>query len=992
MRRLFWVSVLATALTTSGVLAQTGTISGNITSTSDSTPVPGATVLVVGTQIGTLSRDDGHYSLSLAPGTYTVRARRLGFAPDSITGVVVTAGATVTANFQLRAIAATLAQTVVIGYGTAQARDVTGSVATVGTAEFNTGRIVTPEQLIQSKVPGVQVIQNNEPGGGVNIRVRGGTSITSSNDPLFVIDGVPIQVGSVGDGRNPMSFLNPNDIETITVLKDASATAIYGSRGANGVVLITTKSGQPGSHASYSVSTSASNVIRQPQVLSASQFRSAVQQYAPNNLDSIGDANTNWQKAVERNAFGQQHDLAFSGGRDEMRYRFSLGYLDQAGVLRSTDAQRLSLAANYNDNFLGDQFEVHTNLKGSRSHDLFTPSGVVGASIAFAPTQPIFSAPGTYMQYGNPLGANNPLADIYQTNDDGLVYRSVGDVELKYHAPFLDGLTATVRAGYDYGRAERTTFSPSFSQGQLENSLGGTFTRNNPSQLNSLLETFGEYQHRLESINSSIDLTGGYTYEKFKYDSTRAFAQGLTTDLLGEHGIPGARTQQNTLNEEDALLVSFFGRGTFTFHDKYILTGSVRRDGSSKFGPANQWGTFPALAAAWRIIDEPFMQNQHAFSDLKLRLSWGVNGNQAFGNYLYVSSYQTGDNLSQVQFGNDFVTTIRPSAVDPNIKWEETRSTDLGVDFGILKNRVTGSLDAYTKKTTNLIFNVPVPAGTNLSNFVTTNIGAVQNRGIELGLNARVVDHPNHGFTWDAGINASLNDNKLLSLYGGGQTRITVGTISGGVGNRVEVLQPGIPVNSFLVYQHKQLNPAGATADLPDTALYVDQNGDGIINQDDLRPYKSPLPKWIFGQSSQMSWRKFDASYTLRAHLDNYVYNNVASNGGHFSAIQGSVPPSNLEASVMTTNFIGPQYFSDYYVENASFLRMDNITVGYTLENFSRFKSVRFYGTVQNVFTITGYDGVDPEASIFGATTTIGIDNNIYPRARTYLLGAAFNF
>ncbi|MDQ6831305.1 MAG: SusC/RagA family TonB-linked outer membrane protein [Gemmatimonadota bacterium] len=964
-----------------------------VTSAEGAKPVAGVQVFVSGRTGGGLTGDDGRYSLTVQPGTYKVQARRIGFAPDSAVGVVVPAGGTATANFSLVPLAVVLTQQVVIGYGTQQAREVTGAVATVSQAEFNTGRIVTPEQLIQAKVPGVQVISNNEPGGGVTIRVRGGTSINAANDPLFVIDGVPLAVGGgISDGRNPLSFINPNDIETVTVLKDASATAIYGSRGANGVVLITTKTGSEGSEVTYSVSTSTSSVVRQPQLLNASQFRAAVTQFAPTNIDSIGAANTDWQKAVQRTAVGQQHDLAFSGGRDALRYRLSLGYLDQAGVVRGTDAQRVSASLNYSDRLFKDILEVHTNLKGSRGHDLFTPGGVVGAAIAFAPTQPIYRTPGVFLQYKNPLGANNPVADLAQLSDQGTIYRSVGDIEGRYHAPFLDGLVATVRGGYDVARSERTSFSPSFSQGQLENSLGGTFTRNTPTQLNTLLEAFGEYAHRLERMHSDINVTGGYSFERFNNDETRVFAQGLSTDLLTNGGIPGATTQQNAVNQEEARLVSFFGRATYTLRDKYIFTASVRRDGSSRFGPTNQWGVFPSASIAWRIIDEPFMQRWGKLSDLKLRASWGVNGNQAFGNYLYLSTYQIGDNLSQVQFGNQFVTTIRPTAVDPNIKWEQTTSTDVGLDYGFLNNRISGTIDAYTKKTTDLIFRVPVAAGTNLSNFVTTNIGSVQNRGIEFGINARVIDHKNGGFTWDAGFNAATNSNKLLSLYGGSATQILIGAISGGVGSSIQVLQPGYPVNSFFVYKHKALNAAGATADRPDTALYVDVNGDHIINGSDLQPYKSPWPKWQLAQSSQMSWRNFDASYTLRANLGSYVYNNVASNLGHYSAVKGSQPPSNLESSVLTTNFVGPQYFSDLYVEDASFLRMDNLTLGYTFRKLRAFKAVRVFGSVQNVFTITGYSGVDPEAATVGLTSAFGIDNNIYPRSRTLLLGAAFTF
>jgi outer membrane receptor protein involved in Fe transport len=440
--------------------------------------------------------------------------------------------------------------------------------------------------------------------------------------------------------------------------------------------------------------------------------------------------------------------------------------------------------------------------------------------------------------------------------------------------------------------------------------------------------------------------------------------------------------------------VSFFGRANLSLKDKYLLTGSVRRDGSSKFGPDNQWGIFPSAAFAWRVINEPFMKNVGWLSDLKLRLSWGVNGNQAFNNYLAYSTYTVGTNLAQVQFGDEFVTTIRPSAVDPDIKWEETTSTNVGLDFGLLSSRLTGTIDYYYKKTEDLIFNVPVAAGTNLSNFVTTNIGSMENRGIELGLNYRVFEGTNGAFSWDASLNAAKNDNKLLGINAGGTggNQILVGPIDGGVGSNVEVLKPGYPVNSFFVYQHKRdANGKPVYADtngdknIDDKDLYVDLNGDGNVNQDDLRPYKSPAPKWILGASSQMNFKNFDGSFTLRAYLGNYVYNNIASNLGHYSAVKGAAP-GNLDASVLNTGFVNPQYFSDVYVEDASFVRLDNVTIGYRLPKFGSLKQLRVFGTVQNVFTLTDYSGIDPTAGV------TGIDRNIYPQSRTFMTGFTVGF
>jgi len=1012
MWRIGVVGLMSALFAADPALAQTGRITGSVTSAEGGAPVPGAQVHVQGTSVGAVTRDDGRYTITVQPGTYALRVTRIGFTPDSMANVVVRADEATTADFRLTPSAIRLAEVVAVGYGTQRATQVTGSVQTVGREEFNTGRIVNPEQLIQAKVPGVQVISNNEPGGGTTIRVRGGTSVNASNDPLYVVDGVPIVVGGgISSGRNAMNFINPNDIESITVLKDASATAIYGSRGANGVVLITTKSGAQGTQVTYDVSASNSRVVREPDLLSPSEFRAAVQKYAPSNVTLIGSANTDWLGAIERDATGQEHNLAFSGGRDAMRYRLSLGYLDQEGVIRGTNADRLSAALNYNDRMFGDKLEVRTNLKGTRTKDRFSPNGIIGAAIALAPTQPIRTSTGDWFQWTNSLGANNPVSDLALVSDKGLEYRSVGNIEAKYNAPWVQGLSATVRTGYDYARAERTTFSPSTAQAQAEQNLGGTFTQNNPSQLNTLLETFANYVRPLDALHGAIDLTAGYTYEQFQYDSTRAFAQGLSTDLLGPSGIPAAKTQQNFLDEQDSRLVSFFGRMNYTLYDRYILSASLRRDGSSKFGPGNQWGYFPSAGIAWRASDESFLHGIDWLSNLKLRLSWGVNGNQAFGNYLAYTSYLVGTSTAQVQFGDQFVSIIRPSAVDPNIKWEKTTSTDFGIDYGVFNDRITGSLEYYNKKTKDLIFNVPVAAGTNLSNYVTTNIGTLRNQGVEFGLNARVFDGKDGGFTWDASFNAAHNTNELLALYasGTGNTQILVGGISGAVGNNIQVLEPGQPINSFFVYKHKMQGGKPLYADvaginaatgkivntpdgkITDEDLYVDLNGDGAIDQKDRRAYKSPTPRWTLGQSSNMTWRGFDASYTVRAHLGNYVYNNVASNQGYYNALTGNIP-NNLSTSVLKTNFVTPQYFSDYYVEDASFLRMDNVTLGYTFRRLRAARQVRLYGTVQNVFTLTDYTGVDPEAAIVGFNTTFGIDNNIYPRARTFLAGASFTF
>jgi iron complex outermembrane receptor protein len=984
------------ATVTAGVLAAqtvsaqgtTGRITGRVLETSSQGPLANVSVTVVGTTLGAYTRPDGGYLLPAVPaGSYKLRVARIGYAAKEVP-VSVVADQASTVDVTLDALAAQLAGVVTIGYGTREARDRTGVVETVTEKAFNTGRVISPEQLIQAKVPGVQVIDNNEPGGGISLRIRGGTSINASNEPLFVVDGVPLQVGGgVSAGRNPLNFLNPGDIESISVLKDASATAIYGSRGANGVVLITTKAGSLGTKVEYGSSFSTSRVAKAPNFLDAAAYRAAVAQYAPENSGKLLSANTNWLDLIQRSASGQEHNLAVSGGKDAMRYRLSLNLLDQDGVLLGTTARRLSSSLNYSDRLFDNKLEVKTSLKASRNQDDFTPGGVLGSAIAMAPTQPVKNADGTYYQWADALGANNPISDLGQLSDKGTTFRSLANFEAKYRIPHIDGLAVTARAGYDFTQSSRTTFSPSTAQADVESGRGGRFDRNNPRQVNTLFEMFANYAKRFEGMKGDFDLTAGYTNEYSLGDYSSFFAQKLSTNLLGATGVPGAETQGNFLDTQESKLISFFGRANYTINDKYLLTASIRRDGSSRFGPGNQWGVFPSLAAAWRIIDESFIKDKTPFSDLKLRYSWGVNGNQAFGNYLFVSTYTTSNSQALIQFGNQYINMIRPSAVDPSIKWEQTTSNNVGLDFGFKNNRITGTIDYYVKDTKDLIFRVPVPAGTNLSNFVTTNIGSLQNKGYEIGINARVLEPAKvGGLSWDANLNFAANSNKVVKISGAGSDAILTGGIAGGVGNTIQVLKPGYPVNSFFVYRH--LNGADGkpvSGNKTDKELYQDINKDGNINQDDLVPYKSPAPKLIIGHTSSASYGNFDLALTARAYLGNYVYNNVSSNLGNYQAVKGAAP-ANLYADASKYGFTKPQYFSDVYVEDGSFLRLDNITLGYTVKNIRSVGSVRIFGTVQNVFTTSKYSGVDPLAGVNG------IDNNLYPLSRTFTAGLNIGF
>jgi TonB-linked SusC/RagA family outer membrane protein len=973
----------------------TGTVTGRVVEGTTREPLAGATVSVA--QRSTVSGEDGRFTITgVSAGTQTVQASRIGYG-TARQQVAVAAGQTATVELVMSSSALLLDEVVAIGYGTEEQRDVTGVVEVVTTEDFNTGRVVSTEQLIQGKVAGVQVVENNEPGGGMNIRVRGPTSATASNEPLFVVDGTPLAVGGgVSAGRNPLNFLAPEDIESVTVLKDASATAIYGSRGANGVVIVTTKKGGGGApQFSYGSSFSTSRVDREPDLLNAQQFRAAVTEYAPSRLSLLGSASTDWYGALERDAVGQEHNLAVSGSGSDMNYRLSLGYLDQEGVVQGTELQRVTAALNYGHILFEDRLSVQVSLRGARTDDQFIPGGIVGQATAFAPTQPIRMDNGQYYEWTNTLAPNNPLAELALVQDRGTTYRSVGNLEARYQLPFLQGLSATGRFGYDVTQAERTEFRPTTLYSEIESGVNrGFFFQRNPSQTGTVFDLYGNYVRDLDAYESNVDFTAGYSYEYLDGEFPEFQADSLTSDLLGLNGIPaGSGKIRPLLTVEESKLASAFARANISVRDRYLLSLSVRRDGSSRFGGDNEWGTFPSAAFAWRVIDEPFMEGLGWMDDLKLRASWGVNGNQTFGNYRYISTYSYGESQARVQFGNEFVNTIRPSAVDPNIKWEETTAWNLGADFAVLGGRLGGSLEYYVKDTDDMLFEVPVAAGTNLSNYVITNVGSMRNRGVELQLSARVLEDM-QGLSWDADFNAAYNQNRLLSINGqAGVAEIPTGGISGGVGSNIQVLRPDFPVFAFNVYRHRRDangNPVYADTDgngtINEKDLYEDLNDDGEITQSDRQPYESPSPDWVIGHTSRLGFGGADLSFTLRAYLGNHVYNNVASNLGNYAALTASGGPTNLHSSVLETGFVNPQYFSDVYVEDASFLRMDNITLGYRIPGVRAVRDLRLYGTVQNVFTLTGYEGVDPTAGVNG------IDNNLYPRSRTFSAGVSLGF
>jgi iron complex outermembrane receptor protein len=627
---------------------------------------------------------------------------------------------------------------------------------------------------------------------------------------------------------------------------------------------------------------------------------------------------------------------------------------------------------------------------------------VLSNATTYGPTQPIdddANPTGFYEWPGNSsTSADNPVAILNLAEEKAETYRAIGNLQAEYRLPWVEGLRANVTFGLDASDGKRRNFLPSVLHREVATGRGGQQTRYNPQQTSTVLETYLNYTTPQPVGPGILDLTGGYSWSKSHIDSIYYEGNGLSSDAGGTDRIVAAANSTNIVFEQQSKLISFFGRLNYNINDKYILAATLRHDGSSRFGAENDFGTFPSVSFAWRLSEEPFLRGVGGLSDLKLRGSWAKTGNQSFGNYLAYSSYQLGDNQTQYQFGDTVFTTSRPSAVDPDIKWESTKAVNVGLDFGFANQRITGAIDYYDKLTDDLLFTVPVAAFSNLSNFVTTNIGSMRNYGVEFSLGARLLDGGETGLSWQADFTAARNKNNLRSItpFGGSALSILTGEVSGGVGTRIQVLTPNHPVNSFYVYEHIReggkpiYRDTDGDDDIDNDDLYVDQNGDGIINQSDLRPFKDPAPKWILGHSSYFAWGKFDFGFTLRSYLGNYVYNNVASSNGNYRELSAGSSPYNLHESVLETGFETQQLQSDFYVQDASFLRMDNMTLGYTFN--MRGQAARVFGTVQNLFTVTGYDGVDPSANIVppnsAITSTVnGIDNNIYPRSRTFSAG-----
>ncbi|MDR1672882.1 MAG: TonB-dependent receptor [Bacteroidales bacterium] len=955
--------------------------------------VVGATVLVKGSMTGTISKFDGTFTLEV-PENATLVVSYVGY----ITQEIPVSGVS-DLRIVLKENAQVLDDLVVIGYGSVKKDDLTGSVTAIGEKDFRKGTTATPAELISGKVAGVQIISNGgQAGAGSRIRIRGGASLNAGNDPLIVIDGVPVDNGDILGASNslnvsnPLSTINPNDIESMNILKDASATAIYGSRASNGVILITTKKGVKGQTLRVAASSqnSVAIVAQRIDVMSADEFREAVrsnpftdQRY----IDMLGTANTDWQKEIFRAAFTTDNNLNVSGSVKNLPFRVSAGVISQDGILKTDNMKRTTASINISPSLWDNHLNISLNLKGSFSHIQFGNKDAIGAALRMDPTKPVtadgfdnFNGFWTWMDgnTGNPnaLASKNPVALLRGKNDKADILRSIGNVQFDYKMHFLPELRANLNLGYDVSEGDgKIAVQPWSSDKYIQ---GGERSKYQQNKQNLLLEFYLNYLAAI-ATDHRLEVMAGYTYQ----DRQTTKHEYAITDFSGSNEVIAAPafpkfTMQNTL-------VSFYGRINYNMKERYLLTATLRRDGSSRFGADNRWGLFPSIALAWRISEENFAKSFENLSSLKLRVGYGVTGQQdGIGDYDHIARYDYSDPTAQVQFGNNFYQLWRPAGYAPDRKWEQTATTNAGLDWGFAGNRISGSVDYYYKHTTDLLNEVPLPMGSNFTNKIVKNIGSLDNQGIEINLNVVALDTEKLGL--NIGFNLTHNRTKItkLSMNDGPDTDYVgapVGGITGGTGNTVQIHSVGHAPSMFYLY--KQLY---APDGMPIEGAYADLSDDGVINEKDLYRYKSPEPDVFMGFNFNFRYMQWTLSSSLRASIGNYMYNNVFSDAGNYSQVLN--PNNNLlntVTDIRNTGFFNRELLSDYYVSNASFLKMDYVSLSYDFDKLIKKVNIRATFTVQNVFVVTKYEGIDPE--IAG-----GIDNNFYPNPRTFGIGINIGF
>ena len=964
------------------LLAQTRTIKGEVTDAQNGDALIGATVMVEGGKNGTVTDFDGNFVLQVPSSAKKVKISYIGYLDKVVT---------ISDNMKvkLESDSQTLTDVVVIGYGTARKSDLTGSVATVKAKDFNKGLVSSPEQLINGKVSGVQIMSNSgSASAGSTIRVRGGASLNASNDPLIVLDGVPLEQGGIsGNSSNFLSMINPSDIESMTVLKDASSTAIYGSRASNGVIIITTKKGQQGGlKVNFNTTNSVQTRAQMVDMLDYDDFVSVINKYGTANQKSLlGDAHTDWNDEVYHTAFGTDNNLSLAGSIGKfLPFRASVGYYNQSGLVRKDNVERWTGNIVLTPSFFQDHLKLTINAKGTLNNNSFNAGGAVWAAATFNPTIPVYSGSSNYGGYNEALdadgypvnaGVRNPRGLVDQYDSKSKVSRFIGSMDVDYKVHFLPDLKLHATLGADYAKGDGTIYVPAEAASAFNKdaSLSGNDYKYGPQKNeNRLLTLYANYAKYFENIKSNVDVTAGYDYQYWKSSTPEYFTKSA------------AGTTLSTVKASDYrhVLLSYYGRINYSFDGKYLLTATMRRDASSRFSKDNRWGTFPSVALGWTLTEEPWLKDNKVLSNLKLRASYGVTGQQdGIGNYNYLPVYTSSVTGAEALINGNYITTYRPEAYVENLKWETTTSWNFGLDFGFLNGRIGGAIDFYTRKTKDLLASVPTAAGTNFSKTILTNVGNVDSKGIEISLNATPIQtkdwewNLSYNFTWQ-----TMKVKNLSLVQGGSQTNVKVGPSIDAY--QFQVLSEGYEPYMFYVYHQLYAPETGK----PIEGAYADLNGDGEINDADLYRYHSPAPKYIMGLSTSLRYKQFTLGMSFRANIDNYVYNGMGMSTGAWETVSyNNSQLNNLNASFLKTGFKTRQYLSDYYVENASFLKLDNLSLSYNVGKISKWASLTISAMVQNVFCITGYSGTDPEVPN-------GMDNSFYPRPRTYSVSLGLQF
>lgn len=974
-----FVAIVVLLLLPLMVAAQTKKVTGIITDETGEA-ITGALVKIPQTTLGTMTNVNGQYAIELPQGKNQLEFSFLGYEKQ-----IIEVNSRDQINVRLQPTSFDIDEVVVIGYGTQKKGDLTGSISSVSSKDFNTGLISSPEQLINGKVSGVQIMSNSgSPTSGSTIRIRGGASLNASNDPLIVLDGVPLEIGGIsGNSGNFLALINPSDIESMTILKDASSTAIYGSRASNGVLIITTKKGSGDRlKVNFTTTNSVQTRTKLTDMLSREEFINIVNSEGSDTQKALlGSSATNWNDEIYQTAFGTDNNLSLSGRlAKNVPVRVSLGYYNQDGLVRTDNAERITGSFSLSPSFFQDHLKLNVNAKASHNNNRFANSSTIWNAATWNPTLPVYSGNDIFGGYTEALdnagqlvtgGTINPLGALKQYKSTSRVSRLIGNFDLDYKMHFLPELKFHATLGYDYAKGQGRIYVPA-EAAQYKTSNGRDYKYGPQKNTNRLLTTYFNYNKFIDSWKSSLDATVGYDYQYWK----------STSPLYSELNTLGEAQSTTAASDQRHVLLSYYSRLNYTFDSRYMLTATIRRDGTSRFSKENRWGTFPSLALAWRLSEEAFLKNNKVLSNLKLRASYGVTGQQeGIGNYNYLPVYTYSQDGAQAQFGNQWYYTYRPEAYVENLKWETTSSWNFGLDLGFLKERLSGSVDFYTRKTKDLLATVASPAGTNFDKNILTNVGNVDSKGIEFTLSASPIQSKD--WNWDVSFNMTWQKMKVknLSLVEGGATT----NLSAGAwidGQNVQVLSEGYAPYMFYVYKQLYDTETGK----PIEGAYADLNDDGEINSGDLYHYKSPAPDFIFGFSTSLNYKKWMLSTSLRASVGNYVYNGMAMNTGAMGTMSyNSYQLNNLHRSYLTTGFKSRQHLSDYYVENGSFLKMDNLSLSYNFGRVSRWFSLNASVLMQNVFCITKYSGVDPEIPS-------GMDASFYPRPRTYSINLGFEF